>query len=373
MKLLCLGAAAVGCTLHNDMATETFMQVEPAPAVIDAHVHFVPPGFVGTDDSERFRPHISIENGRQVEVRLGGRAMDSVLGEMSRPDALLAELASAGADGAGADGAVLSPWVSTLPVGLEPDSAAALCRLQNNAMAEVVRTGRGRLAGLAGLPLQAPELAADLLREAMAAGLCGFEAPAISQGKGLGDSSLEPLWSAAEELRALVFVHPSSHGFSVELLSEYYLWNAVGNPFETAASAAQLVMSGVFDRHPGLTILLAHGGGVLPAVTSRIERAWRQRPESRSRTASSPSDTIRRFYFDTVLHDSDLLSSLVRFAGADHVLMGSDHPFDMGVDDPVGAVRGLGLAGPEEEAVLGGNARRLAFGRRSEVRLSSHT
>ncbi len=330
--------------------------VSDAPEVVDAHVHFLPPSYAGSDDSDRFRPRVRLEQGRQLEVLLGGRAVDSVIGEMSRPEVLLSELAQRGIGGA-----VISPWVSTLPVGLDDAAAGALCRLQNHAMAEVVSGGHGAFAGLAALPTQAPELCVELLGEAVASGLAGVEVPAISGGRGLGDPLFEPLWSAAEELGAVVFVHPGSHGLSVDLLSEYYLWNAVGNPVETAASAAQLVMAGVFDRHPDLVILLAHGGGVLPALASRIGRAWRQRREARRVTSTPPEESIRRFYFDTVLHDQALLGSLVAFAGADHVLLGSDHPFDMGLDDPVGAVRLLGLEEGDEAAVLGGNARRLAF------------
>lgn len=327
------------------------------PEVVDAHVHVVPPAYAHHDDSERFRPHIVLEDGHQIEVRLGGHAVDSVLGEMSRPDVLLEELA-----GTKVDGAVLSPWVSTLPSGLDDAAAARLCRMQNEAMAEMVAAGGGRFAGLGALPLQAPDLAVAMLRDAMGAGLAGAELPAISGGRGLGDPSLRPLWSAAEELGALVFVHPGSRGLAIELLGEHYLWNAVGNPVETAASAAQLVLAGVFDRHPDLAVLLAHGGGVLPAVASRIERAWRRRPEARSATSLPPGESIRRFYFDTVLHDTELLADLVGFAGADHVLLGSDRPFDMGLDDPVGDVRSLGMTERDQAAVLGGNARRLAFG-----------
>ncbi|MHB1987805.1 MAG: amidohydrolase family protein [Acidimicrobiales bacterium] len=327
-----------------------------APVVIDSHVHFVAPGYAGSDDSDRFRPRILLEQGRQSEVRLGGRAVDSVLGEMSRAEVLLAELSDAGADGA-----VLSPWVSTFPSGVDDGAATELCRRQNDAMAAVVLANGGRFAGLGAVPLQAPELAARVLGEAMGMGLVGVEVAAISQGRGLGDKSLEPLWDAAEALGAVIFVHPGSHGLAIDLLGEHYLWNAVGNPVETAFSAAQLVMAGVFDRHPDLVILLAHGGGVLPSVASRITRAWHQRPEARSDTSMAPEESIRRFYFDTVLHDQELLGALVSFAGADHVLMGSDHPFDMGVDDPVGAVRALGLSEGDELAILGGNARRLAF------------
>lgn len=327
------------------------------PSVIDAHVHFVPPGYAGHDDSNRFRPQIRIEDDRQVEVRVNGRSVDSVLGEFSRIEVLQSELTLAHCDGA-----VLSPWVATFPRDIGDSEAASLCRLQNDAMAEVVRSGGGRFAGLGALPLQAPMLAAAVLEEAMAAGLAGVELPAVAAGRGLGDPALEPLWSAAEELGALMFVHPGSQGLAMDLLGGHYLWNSVGNPVETAVSAAELVMNGVFDRHPDLVILLAHGGGVLPALASRMGRAWRQRPEARSDSSVTPEESIRRFYFDSVLHDPQLLAHLVGFAGADHVLLGSDHPFDMGLDDPVGAIRALGLPEHDELAVLGGNARRLAFG-----------
>jgi aminocarboxymuconate-semialdehyde decarboxylase len=114
----------------------------------------------------------------------------------------------------------------------------------------------------------------------------------------------------------------------------------------------------VLERHPRLRVLLAHGGGALPAVRGRLRRAFAVRPEARARIGSGPDVTLRRFYYDTVTHDHDLLVDLVRFAGAGQVLLGSDRPFDMGSDDPVGEVRALGL-GPAEELVLGGNAARL--------------
>ena len=119
-----------------------------------------------------------------------------------------------------------------------------------------------------------------------------------------------------------------------------------------------VAMAGVLERHPRLRVVLAHGGGALPVVRGRLRRAFAVRPEARARAAAGPDAALRRFYYDTVTHDHDLLANLVRYAGAGQVLLGSDRPFDMGTDDPVGEVRALAL-GADEELVLGGTAARL--------------
>ena len=207
--------------------------------------------------------------------------------------------------------------------------------------------------------LQDPALAARQIGELVTGyGLAGAEIPASIAGRYLGDDFFLPFWAAAEDAGALVFIHPTTRGFAVPALDQYYLWNSVGNPMETAIAAAHMAMAGVLERHPRLRVVLAHGGGALPVVRGRLRRAFAVRPEARARIRSGPDGTLRRFYYDTVTHDHDLLVDLVRFAGADQVLLGSDRPFDMGSDDPVGEVRALGL-GRAEELVLGGNAARL--------------
>jgi aminocarboxymuconate-semialdehyde decarboxylase len=114
----------------------------------------------------------------------------------------------------------------------------------------------------------------------------------------------------------------------------------------------------VLERHPELRVLLAHAGGALPAVRGRLRRAFAVRGEARARSQAGPDESLRRFYYDTVTHDRYLLADLIRYAGAERVLLGSDRPFDMGTDDPVGEVRALGL-GTGEDLVVSGNATRL--------------
>jgi aminocarboxymuconate-semialdehyde decarboxylase len=119
------------------------------------------------------------------------------------------------------------------------------------------------------------------------------------------------------------------------------------------------VTAGVLERFPRLRVVLAHGGGALLAVRGRLRKAHSFQPQARGRLSEPPDASLRRLYYDTVTHDADLLRALIAYAGAGHVLLGSDRPFDMGTADPVGEVRALGLDPDDERAVLGGNAAAL--------------
>src|SRR5262249_1440216 len=191
---------------------------------------------------------------------------------------------------------------------------------------------------------------------------CGVEIPTSVGGRYLGDDFFEPFWGEAERSGALIFIHPTTRGFGVPALDGYYLWNSVGNPLETAVTAPHLAVSGGLERHPGLRVPPAHGGGALPAVRGRLRRAFAVRDEARARSAAGPDEALRRFYYDTVTHDRDLLADLIRYAGADHVLLGSDRPFDMGSDDPADEVRALALGAGEALGPAGRAAALPAWG-----------
>jgi aminocarboxymuconate-semialdehyde decarboxylase len=260
-------------------------------------------------------------------------------------------------DAAGTDLVVLCPLVVTLPYDVDPEEGARRARLQNDGLARLVQERPDRIAALGAVPLQDPALAADMLRSIMADGvLRGVEVAASVRGAFLGDETFEPFWTAAEETGALVFVHPTTRGFDAPVFAEHYLWNAVGNPLETTVTAAHMVMTGTMERHPGLRVLLAHGGGAILALGGRLRHAHSFQPQARSRLVESPEDSLRRFYYDPVVHDAGLLGALVETVGADRVLLGSDHPFDMGDLRPADSVRAAGLKPADEAAVLGGNA-----------------
>jgi aminocarboxymuconate-semialdehyde decarboxylase len=309
----------------------------------------------GAGAGEAWRPHVFRDDAGAQVVETGGRQIRAAVAEFVDIGEILAAQ-----DAAGVDRVLLCPWVPLLYYDAEPAEGLARARIQNEALAGLVGAYPDRVSALGALPLQDPELAAEELHALMEDGvLKGVEVAASVRGVFLGDDRFEPFWTAAAETGALVFVHPTTRGFDSPAFQDYYLWNTVGNPLETATTAAHMVVAGVFERHPGLRVLLAHGGGALLAVRGRLRHAHRFQPQARSRLRESPDDTIRRFYFDTLTHDDALLAALIDYAGPEHVLLGSDYPFDMGDARHVDTVRALGLDPDVEAAVLAGNAERL--------------
>jgi aminocarboxymuconate-semialdehyde decarboxylase len=321
--------------------------------IVDVHRHVVVGEMTAQAVPGNWRPAIRRENGRYL-LTFRGRDISSVVGEFTDVEEMLGE-----ATATGVDHLLLSPWISLVPTEAEPAEAAQICDVQNAALAALTAAHPGRVSAVGVVVLQDPALAARQLHELITGtGLAGVEIPASVAGRYLGDDFFLPFWEAASGSGALVFIHPTTRGFGVPALDDYYLWNSVGNPVETAIAAAHMAMAGVLDRFPRLRVLLAHGGGALPVVRGRLRRAFAVRPEARARSTAGPDAALRRFYYDTVTHDHDLLADLARYAGPGQLLLGSDRPFDMGTDHPVAEVRALGL-GEAEALVLGGNAGRL--------------
>lgn len=292
--------------------------------VVDAHAHVVTSG-LGAD--------VRWVDGQQV-VSYEGREIRAALRELVDVGRIVEEQ-----DAAGVDVVVLCPWVNLLGRDVER---------QNEALAGFVGE---RVAALGTVDLERPEQ----LRELMSDGrLRGVEIPAAPGGAYLGDARFRDFWAAADETGALVFVHPSTRGFALEAMDDHYLWNTVGNPLETTVTAAHMLGAGVLDAHPDLHVLLAHGGGALPALRGRLAREQQIHPPGRD-----VAGAIRRFHVDTVVHDAEVLRELVELFGAEQVLCGSDYPFDMGIERPAELVRALGLPAEDEAKILGGNALRL--------------
>jgi aminocarboxymuconate-semialdehyde decarboxylase len=309
----------------------------------------------GAGGGESWRPRVFTDDTGAQVVETGGREIRAAISEFVDVDGILAAQ-----DEAGVDRVLLCPWVPLLYYDADPDEGLARARIQNEALAGLVRANPDRVAALGALPLQDPELAAGELHALMEAGvLSGVEVAASVRGVFLGDDRFEPFWEAAESTGAMVFIHPTTRGFDSPAFQDYYLWNTVANPLETATTAAHMVVAGVMERHPELRVLLAHGGGALLAVRGRMRHAHGFQPQASARLRESPEDSIRRFYFDTLTHDDQLLRALIDYAGPDHVLLGSDYPFDMGDARHVDTVRALGLSPEMEAAILAGNAERL--------------
>ena len=177
-------------------------------------------------------------------------------------------------------------------------------------------------------------------------------------GKELSDPAFAPFWKKAEELGALVVIHPN--GFTqAERLSRFYFNNVIGNPLETTIALHYLIFDGVLERHPNLKILAVHGGGYLASYSGRIDHAWGARSDSHGALPNPPTSYLKKIYFDTVVFTPHQLQELVRLYGADQILMGTDYPFDMADYDPVGHVCGAGLDEAAVAAVCGGNVKKL--------------
>jgi aminocarboxymuconate-semialdehyde decarboxylase len=254
---------------------------------------------------------------------------------------------------------LLLPTTQTFYYEEEPELGAACAVLQNDQIAKTVSKHPDRFIGMATLPMQAPKLAASELRRAMTKlALRGFEMGSNICSRNLDDPKLEPVWAAAAELDAFIFIHP--HNFSArERLTSYLQSNTVGLPFETTLAATSLVFGGVLDRHPSLKICLSHGGGYVPYQKGRFIHSWHVRDEPKVNLKKSPEESLSKFYFDSIVHSKRTLEYLVDIAGYKHVLLGSDYPFDMGNLDCVRRVDEIDIAREQRDSILGARARTL--------------
>ncbi|GAA3732932.1 aminocarboxymuconate-semialdehyde decarboxylase [Spinactinospora alkalitolerans] len=336
--------------------------------IVDVHAHVLLPGI-----EEALADHPGLVEHRALEARrnglraqeVSGRMIGERLARLTDPVVRLADM-----DAAGVDVQIVSPSPSHYHYWAPPEEAERIYRTANEGVAAHCAHAPSRLHGLGLVPLQHADLASAALDHALDAGLKGVEISSHAPGRELSDPALEPLWARADERRAVVFVHPFGCTLG-ERLDRWYLSNIVGQPVENAVALSHLIFSGVLDRHPDLKVVAAHGGGYLPTHLGRADHGWRVRPDARG-CAREPGSYLHRIWFDSLVHDPRVLRHLVEAVGADRVVLGSDHPFDMGTDDPLAALRGAGLDAACVEAISGGNAAALfdlpAIGTRTATR-----
>jgi aminocarboxymuconate-semialdehyde decarboxylase len=266
-------------------------------------------------------------------------------------------------DAMGVDVHVLSATPQTYLYSQEPVLGLTLAAIQNDQMAKHIAAHPDRFWGIATLPMQEPKRAADELKRAMTKlGLRGSMFASNIMGKNLDDPSFEPVWATAEEFGAFIFIHPNNVA-GADRLKSYYLQNLIGNPLDTTIAAACLMFGGVLDRHPKLKICLAHGGGFTPYQAARWEHGWAVRPEPKKNVPKQPKNIVGRFMYDTILHSAPVLEFMIAQAGADHVLLGSDYPYDMGMMDCVKHVRSLKISDADKTKILGSRAETLLSGK----------
>ncbi|MCK8438518.1 amidohydrolase [Streptomyces sp. D2-8] len=328
---------------------------------IDVHAHLLLP-----EVEEVVAGRTGLAQARDLDARRNGPAALAVSGPMVGarvPKLTDVAVRLAAMDAQGVDIQLVSPSPSHYHYWADPQLAEKVRRLANEGTAAHCAKAPDRLLGLGLVPLQHPDLAVESLDHALAQGLRGVELSSHAPSPGgtreveLSDPRLAPFWARAQETGALVFLHPFGCTLD-DRLDQWYLSNTVGQPTENAVALSHLIFSGVLDRHPGLRLIAAHGGGYLPTHIGRSDHAWRVRPDAQG-CAREPSSYLRQLYFDSLVHDPQVLRELLRAAGPGRVLLGSDFPFDMGTEDPLGALRAADLPDADFHSVRGASAAAL--------------
>ena len=264
-------------------------------------------------------------------------------------------------DGLQVDRQVLS--TNSYLYGYERESAAAIPMAQecNDYVAELVQEHPARFAGFATLPMQNMAAAVqELERSVTRLGLKGAMIGDHVNGLTYDDPSFMPLWKAAEQLGAVIFIHQAGETVVSARNRKYHLPNTIGNLADRAVTFASFVFGGVMDACPGLRVCLAHGGGYACFGAGRMDRGWQVSPEARAHISRPPSAYLGQFYYDCLTHSEPALRMLIDTAGIDRVLFGTDWPYDMALDDPVQWVNGLqSLTQAEKDAILWQNLENL--------------
>lgn len=321
--------------------------------VIDLHAHYFPEAWLKLVEAEGQRDGMKL-----TRTQGGGLQFTSDKLSLASPPEIAATLESRirAMDRRGVDIQVLS-LTSPMVNWASPDLGARLSQAFNDAASAGCRAYPQRFLFAAALPVQAPDLAIqELVRAAQLPGMRAVYFPTSYGGKEIDDKSLWPIYAQCEQHGWPVLLHPSETIGRERTSRAWGLDNLAGNPYDTGIATAHLIFGGVLDAFPELTVMLPHAGGTVPAVIGRWDRGVEVRPELKD--FKKPASTyLRRFLFDIIAHNDQILLNLIHMVGADRVVLGDDYPFNMGLDRPVEVVERLkGLSAKDKEAILGGNA-----------------
>jgi aminocarboxymuconate-semialdehyde decarboxylase len=290
----------------------------------------------------------------QAYRNIPARSEEEALEKMRNPDKRISDM-----DEAEISMTILSCAPSQFLYDLEGNLAVEVSRKINDKIAMIVEKHPEKFLGMAHVPLQNVAASiAELERSVHDLKLRGVHVSSNVMGRYLGDSSFLPFFEKAATLDVPVFIHPTNVAGS-ERLRDFYFQNLIGNPLDTTIAAGTLIFSGIFDLLPGLKIILAHAGGLLPYNIDRWKHGFEVRPECRKSLTKSPEMYLRNFYYDTISHGPKTLEFLISRVGVDKVLMGTDYPYDMGDLTPLKSIRAAKLTDLQQQQILSQNCLNL--------------
>lgn len=322
-------------------------------AIIDFHNHYYPPAYldalrggnsvVKVDVDAQGNPRLHYPGDYNIAVR-GHRDIDFRAQELAKY---------------GVNTQVIT--LTTPGTHVEsPANAARLASLVNDSFAEAVRTYRGKFAALATLPLNDP--AASIKEFERACDQLGFRGAMLFSninGVALADERFWPLYEAANAREAILHIHPTAP-VGVEAMQDYWLMPLAGFLFDTTLAAEKIVFSGVAERFPRIRWVLSHLGGAIPYIAERADRGFHAFKECRAKIQKPPSEYLKKFYYDTVNFDPLALKLAIDFAGADHILAGSDYPHQIGsIPAMLDSLHRVSISDADREKILGANAAQL--------------
>jgi len=324
---------------------------------IDIHAHFVPAESLKVASEIGKRHGLKLgknERGRDIVSRDGKPFLTQLKAEFSNLDLRLSIM-----DSQGVDLQVLSPASTYFFYWMAAEESLEYGQWLNDRLAEAVAQHPKRLVALGSVPMQdCAKAVNELQRLVTKIGLRGVEIATNINGRYLDDPEFNPFWEAAQALDALIFVHPNQVA-GADRMKDYNLANLIGNPTDTSLTFAKLIFSGVLERYPRLRFLLAHAGGFLPYTWGRLDRGYRIQNSTIAKISKSPGEYLKLLHFDTITHSAMALEYLVANFGADHVVLGSDYPYDMGDPEPVASLRAARIDPSSVEQIASGNACKL--------------
>jgi aminocarboxymuconate-semialdehyde decarboxylase len=287
-----------------------------------------------------------------ITAEINSNLQNTILPKLTDPEIRLKDMDAQGID---------VQAISTSPFHYNYGYDAGFCRdtsrVVNNRIAEIVASNPDRFVGLGTVPLQNPDMAlVELNRCIDELGFKGVEISTNVNGKDLTRAGLASFFARCEEKGVMIFIHPIGTSY-VERMDDHYFRNTIGHPLESALAVGHLVFDGYLEKYSGLKICIAHGGGYIPAYSGRFDHPFHLRDDCREIINKPPSAYIKKLYFDSVVFSEHQLRHLIEIWGPDHIVMGTDYPYDMAEPDPVGHVNSVrGLSEDDKALVMGKNA-----------------